>query len=128
MDVLVVSEDHHFIEAVHGIVREGGGRSAGCLGPANTPCDLETRRICPLAAHSSVVLVDAPASGSFRYGAGVVPAGEYAERRAEFHPGRLGLLSGARPGAVGAAGEVAHVADRLQAVATIQALLDIEAR
>ena len=123
MDVLVVTQDPHFIGAIQDVVVPAGGRVLGCLGPADSHCPLEERSVCPMAAHSDVVVVDSPPSGSFGHVGREVPAGLYAERLRRTHPGRLVLLCGAFPGLAGASGEVAHVEDRLKALATIEALL-----
>jgi len=123
MDILVVSEDPHFTVAVHDLIGGGENRVVGCLGPANSHCPLEERQACALTAHSSIVIVDAPPSGSFGRPGHEIPAGTYAERLLAKHPGRLVLLCGATP-AAGASGEVTHVTDRLSALATVQALLE----
>ena len=123
MDILVVSEDPHFSIAVHDLIGGGEHRIVGCLGPSNSHCPLEERHACPLAGHSQVVLVDVPPSGSFGRPGHEIPAGAYAEKLQAMHPDAFVLLCGATP-AAGASGEVDHVADRLTALATVQALLE----
>ena len=125
MDILVITEDPHFITAVHDLIGPEGGRVVGCLGPANSHCPLEERQSCGMAAHSAVAIVDVPSSGSFGRPGSIeaVPAGEYAERLQAMHPRLKVLLCGAIPGASGASGEVGHVTERLTALATLQALL-----
>ena len=125
MDILVVTEDPHFITAVHDLIGPEGGRVVGCLGPANSHCPLEQRHVCGMAEHSAVAIVDVPPSGSFGRPGSIdaVPAGEYAERLQAAHPGLKVLLCGAIPGASGPSGEVTLIADRLTTLATLQAIL-----
>jgi hypothetical protein len=110
--ILVVSEDPFFLDAVHGDLTALGGRVTGCMGPAQSVCELLEHGYCPLADHADVVIVDTPATGAFARGRVSIPAGTYAQRLAERHPCSLVLLSGAREGAVGATGEAVPVADR----------------
>lgn len=110
--VLVVSEDPFFVDAVHGDLSALGGRVVGCMGPAQSVCELYEHGYCPLADHADVVIVDTPATGTFSRGSISIPAGTYAGKLSERHPGSLVLLSGAREGFVGATGEAVPVADR----------------
>lgn len=108
VSVLVVSEDPELIHEAHKTFPEPGFHVVGCLGPAQGPCNLETREVCPLAAHSDVAIVDSPASGRFACHWRVVPSGEYAERLAVAHPDCFVILCGAPEGRSGPTGEVAQ--------------------
>ena len=84
--VLVVSEDPQLIHHAFSTLRPYGMKVVGCLGPARGPCKLETDGTCPLALHCSVVLVDSPNSGSFRFHEKAVPVADYAAELAQCHP------------------------------------------
>lgn len=62
------------------------GSVVACLGPAASPCFLDEKGSCPLAARSATVMVDAPESGVFRYHLTEIPAADYAERLQTAHP------------------------------------------
>jgi hypothetical protein len=113
--VLVVSEDPGFIIEVQERFQPLGVKVVGCLGPAASPCQLEYRRNCSLADHSSMVIVDAPRSGVFGRRWNVLPAGAYAERLAAAHPDTFVVLCGAPDGTSGPSGDVTHVSSRAAA-------------
>ena len=97
-DVLVVSESPPLIHHAFTVLRPLGLNVIGCLGPANGPCKLETAATCPLANHSSVVIIDSPASGWFECHEKRVSASTYAAELADRHPNCLPILCGAPEG------------------------------
>lgn len=105
--VLVVSENPDFIERVRETVSELGVRVIACLGPAASPCFLDDTGTCPLAAGVSVVLVDAPPDGAFRYYWHAVGAADYAERLQRAHPGTFVIVSSRGDTSPGPTGEIA---------------------
>ncbi|MGI8708921.1 MAG: hypothetical protein ACR2LG_12095 [Actinomycetota bacterium] len=105
--VLVVSEDPCFIERARAIVGTEGGRLIACLGPTASPCILDEKLVCPLAARTAVALVDAPAGGVFRHHWREIPAGDYAVRLQRAHPQTFVILSVLAVGQAGPTGEVA---------------------
>jgi len=115
-DVLVVSEDPKLIHHAFDALRPYGMNVIGCLGPALGPCKLEANAMCPLAAHSSVVVIDSPASGAFSCHEKVIPAAEYAAEIAGRHPGCFPILCGAPVGASGATGETAQATSAISAI------------
>jgi hypothetical protein len=113
--VLVVSEDPAFIFEVEDLAISLGMTAAGCLGPGHSVCPLD-QGFCPMASHSTVVLVDSPPSGCFGRRWDLVPAGTYAERLAKANLETFVILCGAPIGRAGPTGEVAHVRDRAAAL------------
>lgn len=105
--VLVVSEDPSFIQRVRETVSEMGVRVIACLGPAASPCFLDDTGMCPLAAGVSVVLVDAPPGGAFRYHWHEIGAADYAERLQRAHPGTFVIVSSSGDTFPGPTGEIA---------------------
>lgn len=118
--VLVVSEDPTIIVEAQRMLGSHGAHVVGCLGPAQTPCVLDDREVCPLAAHTSVAIVDAPATGSFKLHWKDVTVGEYATRLARAHPACFVILCGAPLGASGYTGEVAHATNARSALAILR--------
>lgn len=108
--VLVVSEDPFFIERARALIGSEGGRVVACLGPTASPCILDEKLVCPLAARAAVALVDAPAGGVFRHHWKEMPAGDYAARLQRAHPQTFVLLCVAAVGQAGPTGEV-HVGE-----------------
>lgn len=123
--LLVVSEDAELISHFQGAFKPAGIRVLGCMGPSQ-PCLLDQKGHCSLAEHSSVVVVDSPPSGVFGQRWNAVPAGTYAERLADLHPGALVVLCGAPLGTAGPTGDVAHVADREAAMSLVHWLMGSE--
>lgn len=121
--VLVVSEDPRFIVRMQDLLRVKGVEIRGCLGPANTPCSLQSKAVCPLAEGAGLVIVDSPRSGSFVYEWSSMPAGRYAERLSRAHPGAPVILCGAPEGASGPSSEVTHVENRAAAEELLRALM-----
>lgn len=112
--ILVVSEDPFFIEHVRELVEFEGGRVIACLGPAASPCILDRKAVCPLAATSSVVIVDSPPAGAFRYHLTGIAAGDYAARLQRAQADSYVILI-AHPGSlIGPTGDVTVVGDRDQ--------------
>ena len=114
--VLVVSEDAFFLGAAHGELTRLGARVVGCMGPAQSACELYEHGSCPFAEHADIVIVDAPSTGTFCRGITSIPAGTYASHLASRHPRSLVLLCGAPEGSVGATGEAVGVVDRRTAL------------
>lgn len=121
--VLVVSEDPFFIEAVRTLVVTEGGRVVACLGPAASPCILDQKDVCPLAAGSAIAIVDAPPEGVFRYHWKEISAGHYAERLQAAHPQTYVLLSATDAGVNGPTGEVAVTVGRVETLHLLQWVL-----
>lgn len=117
--VLLVSEDPGFIVDTQARFRPDGIRVIGCLGPGQDPCQLDSKGMCSLTSHSSVVVIDSPASGVFGRRWKTVPVGTYAEHLAAVHQDAFIILCGAPIGASGPTGEVAHVGDRTAATELI---------
>ena len=115
-NALVVSEDPALIHHAFDALRPYGMNVTGCLGPALGPCKLESSDRCPLAAHSSVMVIDSPASGAFSCHEKVIPAAEYAAEIAGRHPDCFPILCGAPVGASGATGETAQAASAISAI------------
>ena len=110
--VLVVTEDPDLIAQVRAIAEAEGARVIACLGPAASPCFLDDKGLCPLAATCRVVIVESPAQGSFKYHLTDIPAGAYAERLQRAHPETYVVLIPAVGALAGPTGEVAAVASR----------------
>lgn len=121
--VLVVSEDPFFFDAVRTLVATEGGRVIACLGPAASPCILDRKDVCPLAAGSAIAIVDAPPDGVFRYHWKEISAGEYAERLQAAHQETYVLLSATEAGVTGPTGEVAVTVDRVETLHLLQWVL-----
>lgn len=92
--VLVVSEDPFFVESVRAVAELVGGTVVACMGPAASPCALDEEAICPLVARSSIVMVDPPPSGAFRYHMTHISAHDYAARIRGAHPHTHVLVRG----------------------------------
>ena len=114
--VLVVTEDPSFIADIRAVAEAERARVIACLGPAASPCFLDTLGRCPLAASCRVVVVESPPSGSFKYRLKDIPAGEYAERLQRVHPNTHVLFIPSSTALSGPTGEVAVVADRSESV------------
>jgi hypothetical protein len=115
-DVLVVSENPKLIHHAFDALRPYGMNVIGCLGPALGPCKLEANTVCSLAAHSSVVVIDSPASGSFSCHGKVIPAADYAAQIAERHSACFPILCGAPVGTSGATGDTAQAVSAISAI------------
>lgn len=122
--VLVVSENPELIHFAQTQLTDQI-RVIGCTGPVQSPCNLETRRFCPLARHASVALVDSPASGLFHSHWKVVSAGDYAEELQRAHPGCTVVLCGAPESCAGPTGEVTTAADALSALRLIGEIVEL---
>jgi hypothetical protein len=114
--VLVVSEDPLVIHHAFSVLRPYGVKVTGCLGPAMGPCALETSDTCPLAEHSSVIVIDAPPSGSFTCHEKIVPAADYAAEIAERHPSCFPILCGAPEARSGPTGDTAQATNAYSAI------------
>ena len=114
--VLLVSEDPFFLGAAHGELTHLGARAVGCMGPAQSACELYEQGSCPFAEHADIVIVDTPATGTFSRRSISIPAGTYASQLAARHPRSLVLLCGAPEGSVGFTGAAVVVADRAVAL------------
>lgn len=90
--LLVVSEDPAFVEQVRSAVAVGV-QVVACLGPTASDCVLEDQASCPLAERSSVVLVDQPPGGVFRYHWKHLSAPDYADLLQRVHPSAVVLLT-----------------------------------
>lgn len=120
--VLAVSEDPDYIQDLRGAVEERGATLVACLGPAASPCFLDKREVCPLAASSDIVLIDAPPSGCFKNHSLEIEAGDYAERLQRAHPDILVVLVAPIEGA-GPTGEVMVTEGRTSAYLLLDQLL-----
>lgn len=110
--VLVVTEDPSLITEVRAVADSEGTRVIACLGPAASPCFLDDKGLCPLAASCRVVIVESPPGGSFKHHLTDIAAGDYAARLQRAHPGSYVLFIPARNALSGPTGEVAVVTDR----------------
>lgn len=113
--LLVVSEDPEFVERVRDRCRPSGARVVACLGPSQSPCLMDVKESCGLAANAEVVLVDSPPTGVFGGCWGTIPAGSYAEKLAARHPSTFVILV-APVGLAGPTGEVTSVSSRERAL------------
>lgn len=110
--VLIVSEDPEFIASAQESVRGSDIQVIACLGPTHGRCDLYEDGACRLLPAVDSVLVDAPATGEFRYHVDRVSAGRYAEDLQRAHPSAHVYLCGIHEGMAGPTGEVTVLADR----------------
>jgi hypothetical protein len=124
-DIIVVSEDPYFIEEANAVLSRVGARVIGCLGPAHTDCDLYDKRLCALAGHAAIAIVDSPRSGTFRYHTVEYASGEYAEALQRRHPEAHVILWGAPVGGAGPTGEIATTETRRQALSVLTRLLRV---
>lgn len=113
--LLVVSEDPEFVERVRERCRPSGSQVIACLGPSQSPCLMDVKKTCGLAATADVVLVDSPPTGVFGGRWGTLPAGNYAEKLAARHPDAFVILV-APVGLAGPTGEVTSVSSRERAL------------
>lgn len=104
--VLIVSEDAALLHRATQALKAVGVQASGCLGPAHSHCFLEDHRLCPLATHVDVAIVDSPPAGSFNCHWKEIGAGDYAESLQRAHPDCKVILCGAPEGGSGATGEV----------------------
>ena len=114
-DVLVVSESPPVIHHAFTALRPLGLSVIGCLGPAHGPCKLETEAKCPLATHSSVAIIDSPASGWFACHEKRISAATYAADLARRHPDCFPILCGAPEGS-GATGDSTQASSSLSII------------
>ena len=124
-NVLVVSENprllHHAFERLQPL----GLSVAGCLGPAQGPCALETADRCPLATRADVVIIDSPPAGAFTHHIRAIPVGDYAAAIEERHPDTFTILCGAPEGRSGATGGSAQARSALAAIELVAQMADI---
>lgn len=120
-EVLIVSEDPAFLERARSEFLEVGIWTVACLGPAGSPCLLDTNGFCSIARHALAALVDSPRTGVFEMGDDRIGAGTYAERLAEIHPDLFVVLVGDSADA-GPSPDVAHARDRDIAISLITSL------
>ena len=120
-EVLIVSEDPAFLERARSEFLEVGIWTIACLGPAGSPCLLDTKGFCSIARHALAALVDAPSTGVFASRGERIGAGTYAGRLADVHSDLFVVLAGDSPDA-GPSPEVAHVRDRDMAISLIASM------
>lgn len=122
--ILVVSENPELIHLAH--ERLGDRlRVIGCLGPANSPCNLESRTTCPLAGHASLAIVDTPSSGVFHYHRKLVSATAYAEDLQRAHPHCTVILCGAPKGSCEETGNITTVPSTVSLLKLLEEIADI---